>query len=341
MMADQRHERILLTQPRWLGDVLLCTPAIRALRQALPDARIDFMTEPAGAAALEDNPELSHVIVAGGGSRLAELRHIRRTAYDTVVDFRSTGSTAAVALASGAHTRIGSRGRGVRNVAYTHLLPRETAPVYMARQKLAMLRPLGIATGAADVSLQIAIGDAERQRADEVWLGAGFNDGVPVVAISAVSRMAFKQWGTTHWARTADRIADAGAQILLTSGPGEREQAAEVAALMRAPATWDYGATTVRQLAALYERCALWVGNDGGPRHIAVAAGTPTVCVIRHGHGAVWTDDTDRRHTSIEALPPGHCPPGCERCPTGNCLGHVDTELVVARALQLLSGTHP
>jgi heptosyltransferase III len=302
-------ESLLLIQPRWMGDVILCTPAIRAARRALPQARIDFLTESAGAAVLGGNGDLDGVLLAPPAeTRLRTIREVRRSRYDAVVDFRSTGSTALSTLVSGARIRVGSLGRGLRNRAYTDLLPREKGPVYMARQKLAMLEPLGIDVASADIGLSIAIGERERQRAAEIWSACGFDDDTDVVVVSAVSRVAAKQWGSTRWAAVADHVADLGARILLTSGPGERREAAATAALMRSPAVWDYGTTTLRELAALYQRCRFWLGNDGGPKHIAAAAGIPTVTVFRDAIGAVWTADEPRgRHMFFE---PERPPPG-------------------------------
>jgi ADP-heptose:LPS heptosyltransferase len=303
-------DSLLLIQPRWMGDVLLCTPAVRAARRALPHARIDFLTEAAGAAVLGGNDELDDILLAPPAeSRFRLIRDVRRSRYDAVVDFRSTGSTALVTLVSGARVRVGLHGRGLRNAAYTDLLPKDKGPVYMARQKLAMLEPLGINVASADIELGIAIGEHERQRAAEIWRACGFHDDTVVVAISAVSRVAAKQWGSRRWAAVADHVAGLGARILLTSGPGERGEAAATAALMRSAAVWDYGATTLRELAALYRRCRFWLGNDGGPKHIAAAAGIPTVTVFRDAIGAVWTaDEPCGRHIFFEPKrpPPGH-----------------------------------
>jgi heptosyltransferase III len=300
-------EKLLLLQPRWMGDVLLCTPAIRAARRAFPQARIDFVTEAAGAAVLSGNPDLSSVIgmPAAGGRRLSLLRTLNRARYDAVVDFRSTGSTAVLTGATRAPVRIGLRGRGLRNLAYSQLLPKEKGSLYMARQKLAMLQPLGVDVDGADIGLHITIDDEQRERARRVWQECGFADPVPVVAISSVSRVAGKQWGTGRWAAVADAVTALGARVLLTSGPGEREAAAATAALMRTPAVWDYGHTSLRGLAALYQRCALWIGNDGGPKHIAAAAGVPTLTVFRYPIGPVWTDTADPRHAYLQPVDAG------------------------------------
>jgi heptosyltransferase III len=337
-----RLESLLLIQPRWMGDVLLCTPAIRAARQALPHARIDFLTEAAGAAVLGGNAELDGLLLTPPAeSRLRTIQQVRRSRYDAVVDFRSTGSTALATLASGARVRVGLHGRGLRNHAYTDLLPKDKGPVYMARQKLAMLEPLGIDVASADTGLSIAIGEHERQRAAEIWTACGFHDDSNVVAVSAVSRVAAKQWGSRRWAAVADHLADLGAEVLLTSGPGERGDAAATAALMRSAAVWNYGTTTLRELAALYQRCRFWIGNDGGPKHIAAAAGIPTITVFRDAIGAVWTADEPRdRHLFFEPKrQPPDGPGGAGRRGTDAAWADVAVEPVMECAAAVLRQT--
>ena len=286
-------QRILLLQLYHLGDVILTTPAIRAARNAFPDARIDFVTNPLGAQALEDHPHLDNVLVH------PRLWDIFRSRYDAVVDLHSVPRTARVVAASRARRRIGLKGRGPRNLAYNHLLPREQRSVYMALQKARLLAPLGIDAENADLSLEIALTDQHR-----VWAENTFKQhalGEHVVAISPVAKHEFKQWGAHNWARVADALAERGAQILITSGPGEEAQAEAVAKHMKHKAVWQYGKTTVRQLAALYERCSLWMGNDGGPKHMAVAVKTPTITVYRRNLGGVWSDPNDSNQTAINS----------------------------------------
>jgi ADP-heptose:LPS heptosyltransferase len=211
-----------------------------------------------------------------------------------------------VVLASAAPRRVGVRGRGPRNLAYTELLPKVRDSVYIPRQKLRVLAPLGVNTGAGvDCSLEIVIGSSEREFARQLWKRCGLDGADPVIAISPVAHEPLKQWGAERWAAVGDSLVTAGARVLITSGPGERDQAAAVAERMKALAVWDYGRTTIRELAALYRRCALWVGNDGGPKHVAVAAGTPTLTVIRYPLGPIWTDDAASvPHRYVQGRPP-------------------------------------
>lgn len=287
-------ERILLIQLHHLGDVVLTTPAIRAARRRYPHARIDFLTGSLGAQALHDNPHLDNVLVA------PSLRALRAVRYDAVADMHSVPRTALYTFVTRAPLRVGIRGRGPRNLAYTQLLPREERAVYMARQKLRLLAPLGIDAEAADLALEIAFGERERTWAQRV-LGTVPQ---PVVALSPVAKHEFKQWGLERWAAVGDALAEQGANVIITSGPGEEAQARTVAEQMKYPAVWKYGRTTVPQLAALYEQCALWIGNDGGPKHIAVAAQTPTITVYRKQLGRVWSDESDPNQIQLNSEAP-------------------------------------
>lgn len=336
-------ERLLLLQPRWLGDVLLGTPAIRAARAAFPHARIDFATERAGGEVLRHNPHLDEVLIAEGGwrSRLRLLRTVRARRYDAVVDFRSTNSTAQIALASRAHRRIGLRGRGPRNAAYTELLPRQDLVTYAARHKLDMLAPLGVDTGAiADLSLDLPIGEGAHARAHAIWRDHDL-EGERVVAISPASREAYKQWGITRWAEIADRITEAGARVILTHGPGEEEQLRQVVDAMRHDAVWQYGRTSIEEVGAIFSRCALWAGNDGGSKHIAAAAGAPTIAVTRWKIGPVWTDATSRipqEYIEREPPPGEPCDQRCTNCPTHGCLAALGVGDVLPRIRRMLDG---
>lgn len=287
-------QRILLIQLHHLGDVLLTTPAIRAARRTFPTARIDFLTNALGAAALDGNPHLDSVLVR------PSLWRVNRTGYDAVVDMHSVPRTARIVAASRAPVRIGLRGRGPRNLAYTRLLPRQKDAVYMGLQKLRLLAPLGVPVSGADLSLEIAVTPDDRAFAENLFRAHNLED-APVVAVSPVARHEFKQWGSANWAAVADALMSRGLRILITSGPGEAAQAQAVATAMENEAVWNYGTTTVRQLAAIYERCALWLGNDGGPKHIATAARTPTVAVYRKQLGGVWSDPADAVQVAINS----------------------------------------
>lgn len=330
-------ERILLIQLRHLGDVLLCTPALRALRRRFPAAAIDFLSGRLGTEGLAGNPHLDRVLLWEPGVQpqrrlVATLRERR---YDLVIDFQSNPRTAWLTRLSGAPRRVGVRRRGPRHLLYTDAVPAPDPAAYMARQRFALLDPLGISVGdSPELALELAVGNDERAFADEVWRREGLTGDAPVVAVSVVSRDPHKQWGAGRWAEVADRIAERGARILLSGGPGEREQVDAMVERMCHLAVRTDGQTTVRQLGALYARCDVWTGNDGGAKHLAAAVGTPTVAVNRWRAGAVWTDAGPASpHRYLEAPPPPECEEceGCERC-----LAEVTPDAVVREVAEVL-----
>jgi ADP-heptose:LPS heptosyltransferase len=334
------YDRLLLLQPRWLGDVLLCTPAIREARRAFPRARIDFFTEPAGAEVLRGNPHLTDLLVGGRSiaTRLQVMRAVRQRGYDAVVDFRSTGSTAHLAAISRAPVRIGVRMRGPVNLAYTDHVEPISLSTYAAHHKVEMLRRLGIDPDrVSDLSLELMVRPEARFRAADFWREHRLDHG-PVVAVSVVSRVAYKNWGPAKWSAVISAISREGVRVLLTHGPGEAEQVARVVADGLPSGAVVYAGTSVEGLAAALERCVLWLGNDGGPKHVAVAMGVPTLTVSRWRIGPVWTDrDASVPHEFLERRPPGGCDLTCPRCRHLGCLAALESAEVVERALAAIA----
>jgi ADP-heptose:LPS heptosyltransferase len=336
-------QRILLIQLYGLGDVLLTTPAVRAVRRQFPEARIDYLTLRLGADAIAGNPHLDEVLLYPYDEKLPWwfIREIRKRRYDAIIDFRSIPRTATLIGFSGARIRSGLRARGPRNLAYTDLVPKlPPLDLYLARRNLQMLAPLGIdAASATDLSLDLAVSDAERQWADEFWSRYGLATNRPVVAISAVSELSYKNWGAARWSIVAEALLESGAQVILTHGPNERPQVEAVVGRMRSRPVWGEDFTSVRQMAALYQRCALWLGNDGGPKHVAVAMGVPTVSVFRWTFGPNWTDTSSgTANFVLEKAPPQGCDLNCAACAHLGCLSAVEPAEVIFAAHSVLGG---
>ncbi|HEX6939043.1 MAG TPA: glycosyltransferase family 9 protein [Longimicrobiales bacterium] len=320
--------RILLVQLGRLGDVLLATPAIRALREAYPAAGLEFLTRPAFAPVLDRNPALDRV-------RRYRARHteaaLAREAfgadrYDVVVDFQSTPHSALLARLTRAPVRIG-RDKRLR-LGYTHRLRLSGEHAYSAAHKIELLRPLGIGVGS--LRLELPVADEDHAYAAALWDRLGWPPDAPAAALSPVSRRPYKRWPLDRFAAVGDALSRRfDGRLLITSGPGERGVARAVASMMREPAVWDYGATTLGQLAAVYARCALWVGNDNGPKHIAAAVGTPTVAIFRPGQAAAWTNPEAPAQVAVEP-PPGAGERPLEAIPVERVLAAVDEALARA-----------
>jgi ADP-heptose:LPS heptosyltransferase len=303
--------RVLLIQLRRIGDVLMTTAAVRALREAWPEADLTYLTETPSQEVFANSPRVDRILLyPRAGGLLGHLRmmaRLRRERFDVVVDFFSNPRSAQLAWSSGAPRRIGFGYPG-RRWAYTDRVAPPAGLRYAAADKVALLAPLGVR--AASLLPEVFLSDTDRAQAREQVAALGVQPGELLVGLCPVSRQPYKVWPAPHFARLADALIERyGAKVLLFWGPGEEAFVHAVRAHMVHHALPDYPVPRLPLMAALLERCHLYVGNDNGPRHFAIAVGTPTVAVFGKPHPESWTPPGDPRHRAI-ARDPGckaHC----------------------------------
>lgn len=349
---------LLLIRPDHLGDMLFLTPTLHALRRALPDARITLLGGPWGVEAVRNNPDLDAIetcLFPGFERRpkenslspyrllAATARTLRRADYDTAVILRFDHWWGAwLAAAAGIPWRIGYDWPEPRPFL-TQALPYRSDR-HEVEQNAALLDALAPGLAADLGPMRYHISAADHAWAAGWLAAAGCKPGQRWIAIHPGAGAAVKQWPAASWAVVADRLAEhSEARIVLTGGPGERELVGAVAAKLARPVLNAAGATTLGQLAALYARCALVLGSDSGPLHLAVAAGTPTI----HLYGPVspakfgpWGDRA--RHVVLQTTWP--CAP-CDRLdwpatalPQHACMTAITPEIVL-RAVDSLGLT--
>lgn len=331
-------ERILLIQLRRIGDVLMTTPALRALRHAYPSAHITYLTEPPSHQVFTHNPHVDEVwAVPRHGSwreRLALFSQLRRARFDLVIDFFSNPASALMTRVTGAQRRIGFDFRG-RRWAYTDRVALPEARQYVPLDKGTLLAPLGVALGSP--LPELPLGEAERTAASALLASLGVAPGDFLVALMPVSRQPYKVWPLDRFARIADWLIERhGAKVLFVHGPGEEEPVRAVRAAMRQAALPDHPVPGLLELAALLERCRLYVGNDAGPRHFAIAVGTPSVGIFGRPFPENWTPPGDGRHRTV-AHDPG-CKSACTfpRCTHLRCIREVSEDEVRQAANELI-----
>jgi heptosyltransferase III len=300
--------RILVIRLRRLGDLLLSTPTLRAVRLAYPSARLDVLVSAGFDDVLKGNPHVNTVMPLPAGL-LDGFRRVlmtcRRRRYDAVLDLQSSSRSAPLVRLCGAPVRVGWRKRWMRDWVYNRLVAGWDDPVYVARNTLRMAAAIGVPPP-PDLGLQLAVSAADRAQAAALFERAGIGAARPVCALSVVAKVARKAWPPERYAQLADwLIRDRNVQLVLTSGPGELHQVEAVVSQMQArPQLWNYSSTSVHGLGAIYERCHLWIGNDGGPKHVATAVGCPTVVVLKPGDERFWTDcSEDSRQFAVRADP--------------------------------------
>jgi heptosyltransferase III len=332
-------QRILLIQLRRIGDTLLCSPAIRALKRAFPNCRIDFIAEPPSHEILLGHPQIDRLLRAptdkSWGSFLRFVRDIRAERYDWAIDFLSNPRSAQFAFLARAQVRMGLDRFG-RRWAYTHRAIEEASDrnLYAVDLRLKMLGLLGVPT--AGKSLEIYADAAEPGEAQRVHsILAQRNGSGPMVCVALGNANPGKLYPPDLFAQTLDLLAEQGLHLAATSGSHENELARETLALVKAPVVYVPDAR-VPTLAALYRKAALFIGVDSAPKHIAAACGIPTIGLFGAGNPLNWRDPDDPRHVMLVA--PCDVRPHCivEECIKRQCLRKILPEEIVRTALGLL-----
>ncbi len=289
-------KQILLSRLRFIGDVVLTTPVIRALKRQYPEAAVYYLAEAGPAAVLAHNPHLEEVIVLPDEllpgravlTRCREqvrfLRSLRKRRFDLAIDLFGNPRSALLTLATGARYRVGYDVRG-RGRAYNVKI-RRSASIRVVDAYLDAVRTLGIPVDDDRTEIHFSAEDAKWA---ESWLVERGVDGTrPIVALNPGASWPAKTWSAERFAELARGLIEGlKATVLLVAGPGQREAAAGLNALS-GHACPVVETDSLTRLAALIHRCDLYVSNDCGPMHIAVAAGTPTIGLFGPSRPEIW-----------------------------------------------------
>jgi len=336
-------KRILVRGTNWIGDAVLTTPALMAIRKGFPLAKIALLAKPAIAELLHHHPAVDEIVLyrdpgphAGLGGKLTLARLLRRGRYDLAMLFQNAFEAAAITALAGIPNRYGYATDG-RSFLLTHRVPL-TPKIRRKHQVecyLELLHPLGIQVEPEPPTLRTTPGEdaeaIEHLRAFEVdakKVLIGLNPG-------SVYGTA-KRWLPARFAEVADRVAaEHGGVVLIFGGHGEEELGAALASLMAAPTVVLSGRTTVRRLMALIKQCRLFITNDTGPMHIATAFGVPTVAIFGPTD-PLTTSPFGSGHELVRH--PVDCSPCLLReCPIDHrCMQGISVEMVHAAAMRQL-----
>jgi heptosyltransferase-2 len=342
--------RLLVRVPNWLGDAVLCTPALMALRAGFPQARLTILAKPRVAELLQQHPAVDDIIVyrspgahGGLGGKWALARSLRRRRFDLAVLFQNAFEAALISLMAGIPNRYGYPTDG-RWLLLSHRVPQppNLREKHQVEYYLELLRPLGLSVEPTPPIL--AVMPDEQRTADELIRSLGVSADQPIVGLNPGSTYGTaKRWLPDRYAEVANRLAaEYGAHVLIFGTRDEETLGAAIAGMMKAPNTVLSGRTTVRQLMALTKRCQLFVTNDAGPMHIASALGVQVVAVF--GPTDPRTTSPFGKHHELVRRPVECAPCLLRECPIDHrCMRGILSDMVHAAAVRQLGaiGLHP
>ncbi len=301
-----RIDRVLLMRPDHLGDVVFSLPALRALRERLPEARIDFLIHPSARPLLLSDPDrplrVNLIDYAapwlqrpnprrfapdGVGHLAGILRQRSREIggrYDLAIDLRGDFYLILAARLAGVRHLVG---RGITGLGF--LLDaegEEAAGRHQVEGSLRLIERAGF--GPVETALpELWLSREERGQARTMLRAKGAESSRLLIGVHPGAGQQTKLWGADNYARLIVRaVKELPAQVVLLGGPDDRDEAAAVMlGVKRAGAEERVidlcgKMASLRTFMAVAKECALFVGNDSGPGHIAAALGVPLLSIF-------------------------------------------------------------
>jgi lipopolysaccharide heptosyltransferase I len=292
----------LLMRLSAIGDVVNTLPAVSALREAFPRARIGFLVEDKARDVVLGHPDLDETLVfpkrrwegrslrPGTWSEVRDyLGSLRAGRFQVLLDFQGNLKGALHAALSGIPTRIGFARGHCREASHLFTNVHVTPPsdrLLRAEKFLSLLGPLGIASPKLVWKLPERA-RSRREVAQFLRRGGLPESGYAVLHPGTSERGAEKRWPAERFTELARRIErDLGLRVLVAWGPSELPTAQEIA--RASGATLALETSSLLDLAELLGRASLYVGADSGPLHLASAVACPSVALFGPKDPAIY-----------------------------------------------------
>lgn len=349
--------KILIVQPNWVGDAVMATPMLRAVRELYPNSHISYLMRRYVKPMYTGMPWPDQLITyrtgnskgkAGKGTFDLAAR-LRAGKFDLAILLPNSFKSALVCKMAGIPRVLGYERDGRSFLLTDRLLPIKEKgkfiPTPIVGYYMGLARYLG--SEHKDTRLQLWVTDAERIEASEVLRRAGLEadidrpagkGGKPLVVLNPGAQYgAAKCWPTKSFAELGDRLVkELGATVLISASPRERGIVEEIQRQMSKPAVdLSREGMTLGAVKEVVRRCDLMVTNDTGPRHIAAAFDVPVVTIFGPTH-MEWTEINfpKERKVAVKVF----CGP-CQKkvCPLDHrCMTGVTPGMVFGKAIELL-----
>ena len=339
----QEVKRILVIRLRSIGDTVLSTPSLFALKRFVPHAQLDVLLEDWTAPVLTAFEHVDNVVTIDRrslASRVNVARKLRQMRYDVVYNLHGGTTATLLTRATGARHRVGYASYQYASL-HNHLAPSPLLlwgreKTHSVEQQLGLLGWTGVPiTDRPPTSLGLA--PHARERIAARLANAGIEDAQPFALVHPAAAFATKQWAVEKFAAAIEELAARNIASVVLVAPHEQQIAEELQQVCSSRMVL-FDDLSLPEVVALAFRSRLFLGNDSGIAHIAAAAGVPSVVIFGSSnrvHWQPWAKAT--AEVVFEEMP---CQPChgyfCEKFDQPECIIRVPVERVIAAVDRVL-----
>ena len=343
---------ILLVLIAGIGDFVMATKAIRAVRSGYPDAEIHVLTSSEGAVIAQRQPGVDRVWafpireLRGDRFRVRPIirlvRHLRKIRYDVVANLYPVGSWAGSAKMGLLFSCLRARSKIGQTSGLLRFFLDERLPtnVFAGKHMVEAMTDVAIAIGGRSDSggLELSCRDDSSGKWDSLFTSGGGDPPRLVIGINPGGDRPNRRWPAAKFAMAAATLAArCGARVIIFGGPGEEPIGQEIQDALDGTALNLAGQLNLRDLPFFLSRCDLLMTNDSGPMHMAAALKTPVVALFGPENADYFRPYSSPDLYRVIQKPVACRPCNQATCRSGLCLEAISPAEVVERSLELLN----
>lgn len=330
--------RVLVIKMRYIGDTVLMTPLLKALKTGMPWADIDVAVNGSSVPVLDNNPYVARILDFDDRTVSAKtlglirlMHHIRRRRYDLVLDLTNNDRSSLLSFISGATRRIGywSEHTLRLKLSYTRIVESVLGTAHTVDHHLAVAAALGLPAEVRDPCIFVT---SKTIKAVEEKLSLlEVDPGEPFAIIHPGARRWYKSWPIPRFAALADRITgNLKVRVILAGGRMDRDACREIRDRSDSPVIDLSGGMDLSELLALIRKGACLIGNDSAPIHLATAVNTPAVALFGPTDPKAWAPRRSHDRVISAEFPCRPCGHARPDCPRGKeyCMNEIPVETV-------------
>ena len=303
--------KILVIRLKYIGDTLLSLPILRSIKASQPDAEVHYLMYEHIAPLYQSDeglePGIDEIQVITQEEKKNPIKYffklleLRAEEYDVVIDTLTVPATVLIGKMTGAKCFIGFDKGKARSKHYTERII-HVKNLSSNMQKLGLLKGLPFPVKPIR-TFELHFSEKEQQQAKQLLAEKRSDEKTPIILISPIARITGKLWPQENFTQLCHWLLEhTDCDILIAWGPSEQDTAMAMCQKIESPRVFclDEG-IELRQFASIANQCALYIGNDTGPRHISEAAGIPTFTIFSPQFSKeTWIPNPGDEHQAID-----------------------------------------